>query len=54
MRFSIELVDDGIYGIDVQTFRNEQFSSSVRFPSREFALVYAAMERELLERQSKP
>ncbi len=53
VRFCIELVDDGPYGIDVQTFRNEEVSSSVRFPNRAFALAYAAMERKLLERRSR-
>ena len=52
VRFCIELVDDGPYGFDVQTFRNEEFSSSVRFPNRAFAVAYAAMERQLLERSN--
>ena len=29
-----ELIDDGEFGIDAQIFRNEEFSYSIRFPSK--------------------
>ena len=47
-RWLCELVDDGQYGIDVQIFRNEEFSYSVRFPNRAFATAWAALERQVL------
>src|SRR4051812_47549396 len=51
-RWRCELVDDGEYGIDAQIFRNEEFSYSVRFPNRAFALAWAALERQLIEQPS--
>lgn len=51
VRWLAELVDDGHFGIDVQILRNEEFSYSVRFPSRDFAEAWAALERQVLKRQ---
>ena len=48
-RWRCELVDDGEFGIDAQIFRNEEFSYSIRFPNRAFAVAYAELERQLLE-----
>jgi hypothetical protein len=49
-RWRCELVDDGRYGIDVQILRNEEFTYSVRFPNRDFALAWAGLERQSIER----
>ena len=46
---SRELVDDGPHGIDVQIFRNEEFSYSVRFPNRDIAVMWAEFERQVLD-----
>ncbi len=50
-RYSIELVDDGPYGVDAQVWRDEEFSYSIRFPNRDFAVAWATLERELIERK---
>ena len=46
-----ELVDDGPFGFDVQIFRNKEFSYSTRCLSRDFAVAWAGLERQVLERQ---
>ena len=48
-RWLCELVDDGQYGMDVQIFRNEEFSYSVRFPNRAFATAWAALDVNVKE-----
>jgi hypothetical protein len=57
-RWTIELRDQGVYGIDVQFFQNEEFLFSRRFdprldstrPPRELAIAWAEEERKSLER----
>ena len=51
VRWLAELVDDGPGGFDVQISRDEEFSYSVRFPSRDFAEAWAGLERQVLERR---
>jgi len=61
-RILCELRDHGPYGIEVQFFRNEEFSHSRRFDprldptrtSRELAIQWAEEERRALEASGVP
>lgn len=49
VRFYIEFVDDGLYGIDVQIFRNEQFSDRRRATARVGGVSHARMNIAIIE-----
>lgn len=51
-RIACELVDHGVYGVEAQFFVNEEFSRSVRWPSRDAAVTWATAERAALESAS--
>ncbi len=50
MRWTVTLRDHGPRGIEVQFLRNDEFSHSFRWPTRELALEWAKQERRDLEK----
>ena len=49
-RFQCELRDHGKYGVEAQFYRNEEFSHSWRFDTRDEALLWAEHERQAIEK----
>jgi len=51
-RWLVELRDQGPYGVGLQFFENEECLRSLRFLTRQQAIMWAELERRAIERTS--
>jgi hypothetical protein len=51
VRWTVELWDHGVHGIEARLLRDSEFSHSFRWPTRELAINWVKTERHDIERK---